>query len=73
MQSNKSKIIWGVVTTAVIISGLSLLAFRYKPKFLNPLFYNEDGFPRIKKEGDIFTVDGISYIYSNGQWRQPTK
>lgn len=53
-----------IVVMVIIFLGIS----RYKPEWINNLIYDQNGFPRYAKEGDLFTKGLIQYKYHDGQW-----
>lgn len=62
------RILITAIVTAIIVSALFILTLRYRPTWVARVMFDENGFPKIKKDGDVFVNNGITYTYNNGVW-----
>lgn len=59
-----------IIITAIIVVALFIWVARYKPSWLIKIEFDKNGFPILKKEGDLFILHNITYWYHKGVWVQ---
>lgn len=57
-----------VIVTAIVTVAIFLWISVFKPEWLVRLKYDKFGFPRIKKRGDRFVLEGQNYTYDGDKW-----
>lgn len=61
------KLITAIVTT-IIVSVLWVLMIRYRPTWIENIKSSKANFPENPKNGDVFIIDGIEYIFITNKW-----
>lgn len=61
------KLITAIVTT-IIVSVLWVLVIRYRPTWIENIKSSKANFPENPKNGDVFVIDGIEYIFITNKW-----
>jgi hypothetical protein len=71
-MTNKQNILVSVLVTIVAMLGIFALIKMTKPEWLSKfdkyLLFDKDGFPRSKKDGDVFKLSNRTFIYKDGTW-----
>lgn len=62
------RILLSIIITAIVVTVIFLWLLTFKPTWVAMVQFDADGFPRIKKEGDKFTIGNSSYTYTGGVW-----
>lgn len=57
-----------IIATAVGVSALWLLTLRYRPMWIANVMFDANGFPKIKKTGDKFFINGKMFYFNGTIW-----
>lgn len=59
-----------IIVTVIVTSAIWFATLRYRPMWIAKVMLDAKGFPRIKKKGDKYVVNSITYYFDGTQWVQ---